>query len=256
MDGQPKDIPLPRQDVIPYEKFFGQCFEARKLGNNQVIPVGGSSQFSDEVDIGFVGDFDHFKDLFEEMHQAIPLYNTEQLRNWIETQQIDIDPNLIATLEAFTRKLQDKHPPKPENASKRNELYAKFANPPKMSEVFETQAQECGEIAALAQGYLEREGLESSYFSGDVLWNRDHEFSEKHSFIVLNDRGKQIIFDPTNPTNTSGGYLPSIYTMNADFTSEVSKGQKRFVTATNILTKRNAYFGVNNGTNVSERNIV
>ncbi len=127
----------------------------------------------------------------------------------------------------------------------------------KLSDVFEYKSAECAEIAALAQYFLQGEGVDSSFFSGEVLWNKDDEFGEKHSFVILRDKDKQqYIFDPANPTKMQHGIYPSLYTVKPDFDAEVRKGQKRFVAGTNILTKREVSYGVGNGTNVSLANIV
>ena len=109
-----------------------------------------------------------------------------------------------------------------------------------MSDIFGANTAECAEIAALAQGYLQQEGIPLSYFSGDVLWNKDEESSEQHSFIVIRQGDKTYIYDPTNPVNATFGKFPSIYTTEADFDEKMARGQKRFVTAKNLLSKRGA----------------
>ena len=82
------------------------------------------------------------------------------------------------------------------------------------------------------------------------------EFSEEHSFVVIKQGDKTLIFDPSNPVTTKEGKFPSIYVVEADFDTEVRKGVKRFVTAKNILSGKEAYFGVNDGTNIDEENII
>lgn len=240
------------------EKLFGQSFEVKKLEYGKPIPVGGSNMFTDKLDRSVVGDFDHFSPLFQEIHSAIETYDSDNLRRWLEARQLSIDTKLVAMLTAFTKKLGDKYPITPDNATVRRNMYAKADEDRqvKLSEVFKSQSAECAEIAALAQYFLQSEGINSSFFSGEVLWNKDYEFGEKHSFIVIRDKGKQYLFDPANPTKAQDGIYPSIYTVKTDFDAEVRKGQRRFVAGINILTKQEAYFGVGNGTNVSPTNIV
>ena len=112
---------------------------------------------------------------------------------------------------------------------------------------------ECAEISALAQGFLQQAGVNSTYFSGDVLWESDDEFSGEHSFIVIEHDGEQYIFDPANPVDTTAGNFPSVYIVDKDFLQEMRKGDKKFIKAENLLSKKDAYFGVNNGTNVDSK---
>lgn len=240
------------------EKLFGQSFEVKRLENGKSIPAGGSNMFTDKLDKSVIGDFDHFNPLFAEMHSAIEIYNSDNLRMWLDAQQLPIDSRLIATLTAFTKKLGDRYPIAPGNTSARKDIYAEESGGKevKLSEVFESNSAECAEIAALAQYFLQNEGVDSSFFSGEVLWKKDYEFGDKHSFIVIRDKDKQYLFDPANPTKTQNGMYPSLYTVKTNFNTEVRKGQKRFVAGTNILTKQESYYGVGNGTNVSPANIV
>lgn len=239
------------------EKLFGQSFEVKRLENGKPIPVGGSNIFTDNFDKSVIGDVDYFNSLFQGMHSAIETYNSNNLKKWLEAQQLPIDPRLIATLTAFTKKLEDRYPITPDNAVARENMYAETSGGKevKLSEVFESNSAECAEIAALAQYFLQDEGVDSRFFSGEVLWKKDYEFGEKHSFIIIRDKDKQYLFDPANPTKAQDGMYPSLYTIKADFNAEVRKGQKRFVAGTNILTKQEAYYGVGNGTNVLPANI-
>jgi outer membrane lipoprotein-sorting protein len=126
-----------------------------------------------------------------------------------------------------------------------------------LSDIFESNTAECAEIAALAQAYLQQESITSTYFSGDVLWNKDTEFSEEHSFLIVRDGEKVYIYDPTNPTNTTQGKFPSIYTTQANFEEETRKDEKRFITTQNLISRREAYYGVNNGSNIiAEEHII
>ena len=40
------------------------------------------------------------------------------------------------------------------------------------------------------------------------------------------------------------GALPALYTVEVDFDKEMAKGERKFVTAENILTKRKMYYGI------------
>lgn len=251
----PEAESLPKQEKI--KQLFGHCFEISNFEEGDRIPVGGENIFSPEVNIKVEGDFENFKEFFQATQDIAHKYDLPKLKEWLSSQGIEIDEKLFAELFAFTKKFEQKYSDNPESAESRNKLYKEKGKQLKLSDVFNANSAECAEIAALAQGYLQQEGISSSYFSGDVLWNKEEEFSEEHSFIIIRQGEKNYIYDPANPTSTSSGKFPSLYTTEADFDEEMAKGQKRFVTARNILSKKEAFYGVNNGTNVwVEKHIV
>lgn len=258
MDGDAKEVPTGEIVQTPkVEKLFGKSCEIPKIGNNDAIPIGGNI-FNNELTTSVVADFDRFEGLFGEMQKRAAGYNIEGLRRWLQTSGIDVNEKLFASLFAFTQAMEAQYPRKPsEQATPREEAYARASNGKvKLSEVFENSNAACAEIAAIAQYYLQRQGVQSSFFNGEVLWEKDHEFAEPHSFILIRDGKRRYIFDPANPTDTTQGKFPSIYIPKANFDEEVRKNEKKYVTATNLISKRDAYYGVGNGTDVSERNIV
>lgn len=239
------------------KQLFGHCFEISKFDEGDSVPVGGESIFSTEANIKVKGDFEKFNQFLAETHELAGKYDLPKLKEWLGSQGIEIDEKLFATLFAFTKKFEEKYPDNPQRAETRRKLYSEKGKEMKLSDIFEANSAECAEIAALAQGYLQQEGVPSTYFSGDVLWNRDDEFSEEHSFIVVRQGDKVYIYDPTNPVSTTSGKFPSIYTTEAKFDEEMAKGQKRFVTAKNLVSKKEAFYGTNNGTNVwAEKDVV
>lgn len=251
MDGDLKENSSIRP-IVATEKLFGQCFEATKISNDALIPVGGGSIFSGETDIAVVGDFENFKDFYDEASKTAAGYNLMELSKWLSKQGVEIDPKLFAVLFAFTRVYEKRYPRNPEAQEERLKVYSRQKEV-KLSELFDNGTVECAEISALAQSFLQEEGVKSSFFSGDVLWNKGDEFSEKHSFIVIPQGEKHLLYDPRNPTSTTQGIFPSIYTAETNFGTAVRSNQKRFVESKNILNKKLAYFGVNNGTNVTEQ---
>jgi hypothetical protein len=239
------------------KQLFGHCFEISKFDEGDRIPVGGESIFSTEANIKVTGDFENLKQFFDETHELAGKYDLPKLKEWLSAQKIDIDEKVFATLFAFTKKFEEKYPGNPERAETRRKLYSEKGKEVKLSDIFGANSAECAEIAALVQAYLQKEGVTSTYFSGDVLWDKDWEFSEEHSFIIIRQGDKVYIYDPTNPVNTTSGKFPSIYTTEAKFDEEMAKGQKRFVTAKNLVSKKEAFYGTNNGANVwAEKDVV
>lgn len=239
------------------KQLFGHCFEITRFDEGDHIPVGGKSIFSTEANIKVKGDFERFNQFLTETHELADTYDLPKLKDWLRSLGIEIDEKLFAALFAFTKKFEEKYPDNSERAETRQKLYREENKEIKLSDIFDANSAECAEIAALAQGYLQREGVDSTYFSGDVLWNRDHEFSEEHSFIVIRQGDKVYIYDPANPVITTEGKFPSIYIIEAKFDEEMAKGQKRFVTVKNLLSNKEAFYGTSDGTNVwAERDIV
>lgn len=248
-----EEVPEPLLDTT--EKLFGQSFEIRSIENGQAIPVGGNSILSNQVDRTVIGDFEHFSELLEEVRQDAHRQDTPQLKEWIEVKGYAIESKTLAALIALTKKLGENYRRTVNSSNVREEIYGKTADV-KISDVFGKGAQECVEIAALAQYFLQEMGIASSFFSGEVLWRDDYEFGDKHSFIVIRNNEKQFVFDPANPTKATNGLHPSVYLLSADFDSEVRKGQKRFIAGTNILTNQKAFYGVGDGTNISPEDLV
>lgn len=239
------------------KRLFGHCFEISKFDEGDSIPVGGESIFSNESNIKITGDFENFQQFLTKTHELSGKYDLAQLKEWLSKEGIEIDEKLFATLFAFTKELEAEYPDDQNKADARRKLYSEKGAEIKLSDIFSANAAECAEISALAQRYLQQEGVSSTYFSGDVLWKREDEFSEAHSFIIIRQGDKTYIYDPTNPVRTTSGKFPSIYITETNFDEEMAKVQKKFVTAKNIVSKKEAFYGTNDGTNVwPEKHIV
>lgn len=239
------------------QKLFGHSFAINTLENNDYIPVGGDNVFSQQVNVGVKGDFESFTEIYQEANTLAEKYDLNQLGEWLKDVKIDITPKLFAILYAFTKVYEKHYPDNTERAQIRRKLYKEKGNAITLSDIFNANAAQCAEIAAIAQYYLQSAGVDTKYISGDVLWNKEHEFSEAHSFLEIKDGEKTYLYDPTNPVNTTQGFSPSIYTTNVNFDNEINKDQKRFATATNLIGHKEAYFGVNDGTDIeAERDII
>lgn len=250
-------IPVEEIETEKIKQLFGHCFEISKFDEGDCIPVGGESIFSNNADVKVIGDFENLKEFLTEVHELSNKYDLTKLKEWLDSQGIEIDEKLFAKLFAFTKKYEEKYPDNPEREEARRRIYSEKGKEIKLSDIFGANAAECAEIAALAQEYLQREGIPSTYFSGNVLWNKDEEFSEQHSFIIIRQGDKTYIYDPMNPTVTTQGKFPSIYTTEVIFDEEMAKKQKRFVTAKNLLSKKEAFYGTDDGTNIyTEQHIV
>lgn len=250
---EPREV-NPARPSVAIEKLFGQCFEASEFEDGALIPVGGSSIFSNNPDIAVVGDFRNFTDFFQEANEAVSSYNLAQLEDWLKLQGIEIDAKLFAYLFAFTKTYERRYTTRGDLQTDRQKTYVEAGEKEiNLSKLFAKRTVACAEIAALAKYFLQQAGIQAKFFSGDVLWESKHEFSDKHSFIVIPQANRIFIYDPTNPTNTTQGSFPSLYITDSNFEQLVRTNQKRFVSSANVISKRTVYFGVNNGTNITQQ---
>lgn len=236
--------------------FFGTSFEVENIEDGDLIPVGGSNFLSGNMDVNVRVDSNEFNQFLEEINVLSRKIDLIELKKWLNSENIDFDENLFALLFSFSQKLNEKYSLDLEKVGKRNEFFRMNNNEAKLSDIFNNNTEACMEISILAQMYLQKEKINSSLFNGDVLWNKDFEFSENHTFIVIENDGKEYIYDPSNPLNSDSNIkIPNIYSVD-NFKKEISTGEKKFIKAKNLFTQKEAYYGANDGTNVSEKNIV
>lgn len=253
------ELPQPEKHEAMQEnvrRLFHHCFEIDHIEEGQKVPVGDAGYKSAELAKFTVADLSAFGSFYETVSKGAASLDKEKVQSWLETAHIEIDPDTFTKLYAFTKIFEKNYPQDPDNESKRREMYKERDAVP-MSEVLGKQSQECAEIAAVAQGFLQHEGVASSYVSGEVLWTEDQEFPSVHSFLVIREKGKTFIYDPTNPLQTQDGSLPSLYEPHANFDEEMDKKKKVFVRTTNVMTHEESFFGVGDHASLNpERHII
>jgi len=236
---------------------FGYSYVAHNISDNDNLPVGGTLFVSKEFSVQC--DFERLNGLFEMIDDYSHRLDGKLLdvHEWLKTAGTDIDPGLFKELFTFNKVVYEQFKPDPTHNSIRESEYRKSPNI-RVSDAFKKGFAACAEIAAMAQYYLQRKGVDSRYFSGALLRSDLQEFAEPHSFTVIKHNGKTYIFDPANPLNstTDNTILPNIFQTSPEFDAEVNKGIKRFVTCTNILSKKILFYGVDDHLNVSKENIV
>jgi hypothetical protein len=253
-----QELPQPQKRESKAEnarEIFNHCFEIEHIEDGQRIPVGGSGFKSAEHTKFAIADLSRFHDLYNSVTKGADSLDGEKIRSWLEVAEIKMDSETFAKLYAFTRIFAKNYPQNPDYEPRRLALYE--VDEVLVSDVLSEQVQECAEVAAVAQGYLQQEGISSSYLSGEVLWSEDAEFPMPHSFIIIRENGKTFIYDPTNPIHTQDGILPSIYEPNVDLDTELRKKKKVFIRSTNVMTHEDSFFGVGDHASLSpERHIV
>jgi ABC-type Fe3+/spermidine/putrescine transport system ATPase subunit len=245
------------------ENLFGHGVKISHIDEDDEIPVGGH-RIKDTMDTMLKCDFEELEDFDEFFEDALEqLTEDERLKKigaWLEQDEVDVDAELFAKLVAFRKVYEEQLQGRrdAETGKERKSLYQESERKQaKLSEVLDGGTQRCAEIAALAQYALQEGGIDSAYIGGDMLRDREHEFASEHSFILVEHEGEEYIYDPSNPVQTNQGAFPSLYRTEASFDDEVHKQKKRFVKAKNIISERELYFGVSDGTNIiPERDLV
>ncbi len=244
--------------LVEMKRLFVKCFEAQKIEDGDILPVGGHNHLSGKLDIEIMVNTKDFEQFVDETYELFNGYNLSALRKSLDRYEIDISEKTYAMLIAFTKNFEKQYSDAlTAEEQERLGCYKEKNYRPKLSDLFDRRLVMCAEIATLAQIYLQKGNISSTYFHGAVLWNINDEFSDTHSFIIIREGGKLYIYDPANPIeNTGSGTLPALYTVEADFDKEMAKGEIKFVTAENALTKKKVYFGNDDGNVIPEKHIV
>gem|GEM_PF-1218836 len=221
-------------------RLFGYCYEACKISSNDLLPIG-----FDRQTLYLRCDFDEIKELFEKMEEELHLLEGQAtaIAEWLKGNRIEIDLHLFTVLCAFSRAFHKEFRPDASRGQIRKSEYV--MGEVKLGDAFKKGFAECAEISVVAQEFLQKKGINSKYFSGAVLWSSEAEFAEPHSFILIRYGTQTYVFDPANPMQgPDGSVYPRISKTSSAFGAETSKKIKRFVTATNVITKQTALYGV------------
>lgn len=242
---------------MDFEPLYHHCYRADNLKAGDRLPVGGSI-FCDKCDSFLKLDSDEFYDFFQKTTKNAQRFANPQLKKWLENLNTDFDVNLFANLHAFNGVFQKMYPDASAAFDKRIEFYAQKPYR-KLTEALDNKVMACAEIAALAQIYLQKSGVDSRYFSGEMMAGRKDEFADDHSFVTFEVCGKKYVFDAARPLQSENVYFPNINEIkmsaeqleqfeqrihppkDADENSRYSA----FMETENILTKQKTYYGVN-----------
>jgi len=242
--------------VVGITERYSHCFEIYQIKDGP-IPVGGNNFLSDRLTTYVNADFESFRAFYNSVKEAKNKIDLPKLKSWLLLAKIDIEEELFAELFAFTTQYNTTYPNNPDRERSRLDLY-RNKKELKLSDVFEANSAECAEVAALAQKYLQENNISSSYFSGDVLWTTDDQFTEKHSFIVIRIGVRIFIYDPANPIMSTQGIMPGLYYTDNSFDLHMASNRKKLVRAKSVYDPNIVVcFGMNNGTNIdTQKHIV
>ena len=241
-----------------FEKLNETNCRIDNIQNNDKILIGGS--FMGKFDLSVTADLDKFEDFFHTVEQnAANFTKNENMQQWLNKMAPEFDPTIFAHIYAFDNILRIKYPNLSSNISERKNFYDVDQNKT-LSQAVEEGVCQCAEISILAQAYLQRQGLKTKYFGGELLRSDKEEFGETHSFIELKTDKEDYFYDPANPMTSFGRYLPRISSIEAtkvqkkQFEDKIHTENKKrncaFLEAKNIITKSSWYYGCGDGANI------
>jgi hypothetical protein len=198
-------------------------------------------------------------------YNAKNIAKNENISNWLKQVGTDFNPELFAHLYALNGVMRTMYPDMSNNFRTARRGFYDNEGSKSLSAAFEAGVCACAEMAILSQLYLQKQGVDSQYFGGELLRSKNDEFGEAHSFIWLKDGEKEYIFDPANPVHNSAN-LPKIASI------EVTKAQMRqfenrihsteserkcaFLETKDILSGAKWYYGCGDGANIFESFII
>ncbi|MBC8494542.1 hypothetical protein H8D36_00130 [archaeon] len=213
--------------------------------------------FSEDLETMLLIDWDGVSQMVNEIMDVNHTLDRPRVKSWLESDNFDINEDLFATLYSFVNFYAQKIGTKPDIEARRG-MYR--AGVPRLSDIIGLKAAQCVEISALAQLYLQEAGMDSSLFTGEVLWKKKHEFGEMHTFIPLKFEGKEYIFDPANSHRTSisdesAMLLPRIQVVQ-NFRERVGRDRKTYVDTRSVFNSEPVWYGVGDQSNVTPDDFV
>lgn len=248
-----------------FEKIDETNCRIDNIENGDLIPIGGS--FVGKLDLKIKVDEQKFANFFEKVAlNAKAVSENEAIQKWLKQVGTDIDPKLFAQLYALNGVMRAMYPNMSDNFNTKRQGFYDVMGSKSMSDAFEANVCACAEMTILSQLYLQKQGIDSQYFGGELLRNKNEEFGEAHSFVWIKEGEKEYIFDPANPNSANGIKLPKIASI------EVTKAQKMqfenkihstkterkcaFLETKDILSGASWYYGCGDGANIFEGFII
>jgi hypothetical protein len=239
-----------------YKAYANECYSAAEIANGEDVPVGGAS--FGHLDRAVVADFGSFEPMFDRMKEAYERGATPErmahCRDWLKSVGSDADPGLFMAMSVFQKTLEKEHPEISGQRDLRQGFYRAAAPAPALSAVVAGKGAECAEIALLAHAALRHMGFPNTFVCGGAVWDRDSEYSQKHSFIMAGEPGgRTAIFDPANPVRSGEEVLPAVYFADAAQVAAFEERARRgdsLMAVRNTLTGEESFFGASDGASV------
>lgn len=194
---------------------------------------------------------------FEKMREIVNRQaNNPDNAKLLKQQHITMSQLLFTHLVVFAKVIAETFPNLGCRDNSRQSFYAK--NPTaKLSELFDKHLFQCAEYATIAQLYLQSINVNSEYVGGEYIGNKNWEFGEQHSFVIIHENDIDYVFDPAN--NNSGN-TPNISVVEMTPEQKVQiqakllneKRKTAFFETRDVITGRKTFYGYGDGANVLE----
>ncbi len=194
---------------------------------------------------------------FEKMREIVnrQANNTDNAK-LLKQQNITMSQSLFTHLFVFAKVIAETFPNLGYKDNKRQSFYAKNTTA-KLSELFDKHLFQCAEYATIAQLYLQSVGVDSEYVGGEYIGNKNWEFGEQHSFVIIHENNIDYVFDPAN---NNAGAKPNISIIELSPEQKVkiqarlltNKRKGAFFETRDIITNRKTFYGYGDGANVLE----
>ena len=194
---------------------------------------------------------------FEKMREIVKRQanNTDNAK-LLKQQNITMSQSLFTHLFVFAKVIAETFPNLGCKDNKRQSFYAKNTTA-KLSELFDKHLFQCAEYATIVQLYLQSVGVDSEYVGGEYIGNKNWEFGEQHSFIIIHENNIDYVFDPAN---NNAGAKPNISIIELSPEQKVkiqarlltNKRKCAFFETRDIITNRKTFYGYGDGANVLE----
>ncbi len=236
------------------------------IKDGDAIPAGGSVLTGNMSELYTVVDESFFASLFSKIDDSLKTIDVDKLERVLRerqaiTEEHNISVKTFLTLMMLTTKLHTLYPVNHEAQSDRLNQYQFDTKTHTLSSFFTKNMAACVEYATVAQLYLQKKGISSTWMSGSLLRKKESEFAEAHTFIIVHLDDGDYIFDAARPLKGKNSYNPRILKLaqplEKTIQERLAQGKnKTLVAAHDILLDTDAYYGIAHSNIIPERDIV
>lgn len=239
--------------------YCGGCFSSDSVEEGAVFPVYLSAWVNTTYPLHVRCDFSRLPPVFNAVvdRSRDAFFADNAVENHFAKTASDADPKLLAILQFFTSCFEPKCKKLKSEADsevKRAEMYS--AAPDKignLSEVFGKNVAKCLEVSLLAKNFLDHQKIDGDFKSHIYIGaqlpsldpDEDFNMPEMHAFLVLQHKGEEYVFDPTNPNaDLNGNHVAKVLKPAQSLLCEEMKKKALLVECENVMTHGKEYFGV------------
>lgn len=221
------------------------------------LSVGDSIKVGEKANLTIDKIPEELQKAFEKVREIVSRQaNNPDNAKLLKQHQVPMSQLLFTHLFVFAKVIAETFPNLGCNDTSRQSFYAK--NPTaKLSELFDKHLFQCAEYAIIAQLYLQSAGVDSEYVGGEYIGNKNWEFGDQHSFVIIHENDIDYVFDPAN---NNAGAKPNISIVEMTPEQKVKiqakllagKRKAAFFETRDIITNRKTFYGYGDGANVLE----